>query len=93
MTHLVRPELRVIELPDAVLHVFVAQELNNTGAVFVDVSVAYIPCLAHVILQVLPTTRRRKTCANTLHCQYQNIYIVMGYALRLHALFIYIAIT
>lgn len=54
-------ELGVVELPERVLHVLVAHVLDGAGAVLEDVGVAHVAGLAHVVLQVLPTARRRET--------------------------------
>jgi len=54
----VRPELGVVELARRVLHVVVVQELHDAGTVLVDVRVADVARLAHMVLQVLPATSR-----------------------------------
>lgn len=53
-TRLVAPEPGVVELLDGVLHVLVAQELDDAGAVLEGVGEADVARLAHVVLEVLP---------------------------------------
>lgn len=48
-------KLGVIQFTDGVGHVFLAYKLHHVSAITVHVSITYITCLPHVILQVLPT--------------------------------------
>ena len=56
--YLMRLELGVIQLLQSVLHVVVAKEFDDASPVLVDISVADFTSVAHVILQVLPTSAR-----------------------------------
>lgn len=49
-----RSEARVVQFFDCVLHVLVAQELNDAGTILVSVREADVAGLAHVILEILP---------------------------------------
>lgn len=60
-THLVRPKPRIVQLLDRILHVLVPQKLHHPRTVFVRVGKAHVARLAHVILQVLPRSRRRQS--------------------------------
>lgn len=51
---LMTPESRIIQLLDSILHVFMTQELNHTGAVFKGVSKTDITSFSHVVLEILP---------------------------------------
>lgn len=61
LSYLVRTKLGVIQFADSVGHVLLANKLHHSGAITVHISVAYITCLAHVILQILPASALRKT--------------------------------
>lgn len=60
-TYLMRTELGVIQFTNGEGHVLFAYVLHNSCAVTEHISVTYITCLPHVILQVLPTSAGRKT--------------------------------
>lgn len=59
-THLMWAELGPVQLAQRVLHVLSAQELHHALAVALHVGEADVACLAHVILQVLPTASWRQ---------------------------------
>lgn len=54
-------EFGVVQLSDGIGHVLFAHKLYNSGAVPVNVGVAHIAGLSHVVLQVLPAAALRKT--------------------------------
>lgn len=56
-----RAKPRVIQFLNSVLHIFVSEEFDNPGSIFVDVCEADIPSFAHMVLQVLPTATRRES--------------------------------
>ena len=56
------PELGVIELPNAALHVIIAQEFNHSCSILRDIGIAHISRLPHVVLQVLPAAGRGQAC-------------------------------
>lgn len=58
---LMRAKLGVVQFTDSVGHVFFAYKLHHSGAITVHISITYITCLSHVILQVLPAPTGRKT--------------------------------
>jgi len=59
---LMGPELGVIELSNAVLHVIIAQEFNHSCSILIDIGIAHISRLPHVVLQVLPAAGRGQAC-------------------------------
>lgn len=59
-TNFVAPESGVVELLDGVLHVLVAQELDDAGAVLEGVGEADVARLPHVVFEVLPRAGGRQ---------------------------------
>lgn len=57
--YLVRAKLGVIQITDGVVHVFFAYKLHHSSAITEHISITYITCLSHVILQVLPASTGR----------------------------------
>lgn len=56
-----RAKLSIIQFAHSVGHVFFAYKLHHSSAITIHVSITYIACLSHVILQVLPASTGRKT--------------------------------
>jgi len=54
-------ELGVVELSGGVRHVLVAHEFHDASAILVHVRVTHVTGLSHVILQILPAPRWRKS--------------------------------
>lgn len=54
-------EFGVVQFSDGIGHVLFAHKLYYSGSVSVNVGVADITRLAHVVLQVLPAAALRKT--------------------------------
>lgn len=54
VTHLMRTELGPIQSAQCILHVLSAEELDHALAITLHICKADVPCLAHVILQILP---------------------------------------
>lgn len=61
-TYLVGAEFGVVQLSNSIGHVFFAHKFYNTGSISENVGVADVPCLAHVVLQVLPAATLGKSC-------------------------------
>jgi hypothetical protein len=57
-----RPESRAIEFFDSISHITLLEELDDSSPILVYIGVADLSCRSHVILQILPTARRRKSC-------------------------------
>lgn len=55
---LVRPEPGIVQLFNGIFHIFMAQELHNTGSVFVHIGEANVARLPHMVLQILPRAGR-----------------------------------
>lgn len=56
-----RTEFGVVQFSNGIGHVLFADKFYDSGSVSVDVGVANIAGLAHVVLQVLPAATLRKT--------------------------------
>ena len=59
--YLVTLKLCVVQLLQSIFHVFSSQIFHDTRAIFKHIRVTNISGLPHVILEVLPTSRGRKT--------------------------------
>lgn len=56
-----RTEFGVVQFSNGISHVFFADKFYDSSSVSVDVSVAHVTGLTHVVLQVLPAAALRKT--------------------------------
>lgn len=57
--YLMRPETRIVQFLDGILHVLSAEKLDDASSVLEDISKAHVSSLAHMILQILPAPRGR----------------------------------
>lgn len=53
-------EFGVVQLANGIGHVFFAHKFYNSSPVSVNVGVAHVACLTHVVLQVLPAATLRE---------------------------------
>lgn len=53
-------EFGVVQLSNGIGHVLFAHKLYNSGSISVNVGVAHVACLTHVVLQVLPAAALRE---------------------------------
>lgn len=53
-------EFGVVQLANGIGHVFFAHKFYHSSPVSVNVGVAHIACLTHVVLQVLPAAALRE---------------------------------
>jgi hypothetical protein len=58
--YLMRSKSRVVQLLHGVLHIIVSEELDDAGAILVNIREAHIAGFAHMVLEVLPAARRRQ---------------------------------
>lgn len=50
------PEPWIVQFLDGIFHIFMAQELNDAGSIFVHIGKTNIAGFSHMVLQVLPGT-------------------------------------
>ena len=60
-TNLMGSKLGVVQILQGILHVVIANKLDNTSAVLEHISIADIASLAHMVLEVLPAAGGRQS--------------------------------
>lgn len=53
-------EFGVVQFSNGVGHVFFAHKFYNPGPISVNISIAHVACLTHMVFQVLPAATLRK---------------------------------
>lgn len=76
---LMRLELGVIQLLDSILHVLIAHELHNSGAIVKHISVADVACFTHMIFEILPAAGWWETCVDQQHIPEMAIQTAQRY--------------
>lgn len=59
-----RSKLSVIQFSNCIGHIFFPYKLHDTSAISVNISITYITCFTHVILQILPASTWRQSRDN-----------------------------
>lgn len=59
-----RSKLSVIQFSNCIGHIFFPYKLHDTSAISVNISITYITCFTHVILQILPASTWRQSGDN-----------------------------
>lgn len=57
-------KLSVIQFSNSIGHIFFPYKLHDTSAISVNISITYITCFTHVILQILPASTWRQSRDN-----------------------------